>query len=175
MRFNVAQLVQEPIGSSRQYTFEEDAFDLGEEFGRGRVEGRVKAIRTRRGLLLTGHLKATPRLVCSRCLVDFMMTVEADFEEEFVPVIDIVTGLPVMLEDGEGDLFRIDQSHEIDMSELVRQYAIVSIPMRPLCKEECARLCPECGANLNEGPCACEPATSNSPFSALRELLQEEQ
>ncbi len=175
MRFNVAQLLMEPVGASREYDFRDEHFDVGDEIGRAAVEGHCRALRTSRGLLVTGWLEAHPRLSCSRCLEEFEATVKATFEEEYLPIIDVRTGLPVRPPEGEDTpFFYLDQNHELDLSELVRQHVLVSLPLKPLCKEACAGLCPQCGANLNEGPCGCKPLPSQSPFGALEDLLRED-
>ena len=59
--------------------------------------------------------------------------------------------MPVHVADGE-EVFHINENHEVVIDELVRQYVIVSIPIKPLCREACKGLCPECGANLNADP-----------------------
>ena len=51
---------------------------------------------------------------------------------------------------------------------------LVALPLKPLCREDCAGLCPQCGANLNEGPCGCEPDTEDDRWAALRELKLED-
>jgi uncharacterized protein len=43
----------------------------------------------------------------------------------------------------------------IDLGPLVRDAVVLELPAAPLCREDCAGLCPECGANLNEGRCGC--------------------
>jgi uncharacterized protein len=43
----------------------------------------------------------------------------------------------------------------IDLGLLVRDAVVLELPMAPLCREDCAGLCPLCGANRNEGPCGC--------------------
>jgi uncharacterized protein len=43
----------------------------------------------------------------------------------------------------------------IDLAPAVREEVVLAAPAFPLCREECAGLCPRCGENLNEGPCAC--------------------
>lgn len=47
----------------------------------------------------------------------------------------------------------------IDLTDVVRQEVALAIPAFPLCREDCAGLCPQCGADRNEGPCPCGPGT----------------
>ncbi|MBI4364485.1 MAG: DUF177 domain-containing protein, partial [Candidatus Latescibacteria bacterium] len=37
----------------------------------------------------------------------------------------------------------------------IREAILLGLPMRPLCKETCAGLCPRCGEDRNQGPCRC--------------------
>lgn len=43
----------------------------------------------------------------------------------------------------------------IDLTPLVRDAVVLELPMAPLCREDCAGLCPRCGANRNEAECGC--------------------
>jgi uncharacterized protein len=66
--------------------------------------------------------------------------------------------------------FTIDEHHILDLSEAIRQYALVNTPMKPLCKKECAGICPTCGKNLNEGKCDCPKDNIDPRWSKLAEL-----
>ena len=60
----------------------------------------------------------------------------------------------------------------IDLAPLVRELGILALPIRPLCKSDCAGLCQECGQNLNEADCGCETDDIDPRFAKLRELLE---
>jgi len=47
------------------------------------------------------------------------------------------------------------------------------LPLAETCRDECKGLCAQCGANLNEGECGCEPDRSTHPFAALKALLRD--
>ena len=68
-------------------------------------------------------------------------------------------------------IFPIDQNHQLDLREAIRQNLLLALPMQPLCKETCAGLCPQCGKNLNEGSCNCQPPIDER-LSALADLLK---
>jgi len=88
----------------------------------------------------------------------------------FYPSIDILSGLPVALPDEDASSsFTIDEHHILDMSEMIRQYNLLAMPMKPLCRVDCGGLCPECGANLNENKCHC----AGRPRTALARALEE--
>jgi uncharacterized protein len=137
------------------------------------ARGHVKLTRTNTGVLVDAELHSAIALDCSRCLVELTVPVDVRFSEEFQPVVDVDTGLPVP-EPEDRAVFTIDESHELDMGEAFRQYVLLALPMAPLCDAACAGLCPQCGRNLNEGPCQCAPPT-DVRWEALGDLLKDEQ
>ena len=71
----------------------------------------------------------------------------------------------------------LPDDHIIDMEPLIKAALMVDAPAQPLCRDDCAGLCPSCGANLNEGDCGCEsdPALAEfareaNPFSVLADF-----
>jgi len=174
MRYNVAQLLKGPIGGTRQYWLDEDLTALDKDLKPlARLEGQVQFLRSGEGILATGNLSTQVELACDRCLRPFAVPMTFTLEEEFRPAIDIVTGasLPVVKND-EGT--QIDAHHILDLSEVVRQGILLAIPMHPLCRPDCAGLCPRCGENLNTGPCACPAPEGDPRWDALRQLLPEQ-
>jgi len=61
---------------------------------------------------------------------------ELNIEEEFYPISDVTTG-SMLDEPAEIDDFIIDEHLILDLSEAVRQYALLAIPMKPLCRADC--------------------------------------
>ncbi|MBA7646092.1 hypothetical protein ES703_53853 [subsurface metagenome] len=169
MQINVSQLLKEPIGSSRNYEVSEIVDVTGDGSGR-KVQGEVRLLRTHRGVLVKGELHAEVELTCSRCLSLFNFPVAINFEEEYLPTIDVVSGAPLPSPEEPGS-FVIDEHHVIDLTEAIRQYTLLTMPMKPLCRQDCAGLCPDCGHNLNRGPCDYPPPAIDSRWSELTELL----
>ncbi len=152
MQFNVSQLLKEVVGSKRCY---EISCSPGEGEYKNPISGNVEFIRTNRSILVRGFLKTETELECSRCLTSFKCPITIKLEEEYFPVIDVYSGAEVSVpDDTEG--FTIDQHHMLDLTEAVRQYTLLNIPMRPICKPDCAGLCPQCGKNLNQDTCQCQ-------------------
>jgi len=168
MEINVSQLLKEPIGSSRKYKIDE-ALDIAEDKRDNAVSGEVSLLRTHRGILVRAKLHTELELTCSRCLSAFRYPLDISFEEEYIQTIDVNSGLPLETS-GEPGSFTIDEHHIIDLREAVRQYALLLIPMKPLCSEDCAGLCRECGCNLNQGPCGCPVRTVDPRWSKLMNL-----
>jgi len=153
---NVSQQLKSPIGSVRSYEVREVVSIAG---GDSMVEGEVSLVRTDRGILAKATLHTEVEVTCSRCLSLFNCRLTLNIEEEYFPIIDAVSGTPLSLPEEPG-CFTIDEHHTFDLTEAIRQYALLAIPMKPLCREDCAGLCPTCGRNLNQGPCGCPQRAS---------------
>ena len=68
-------------------------------------------------------------------------------------------------------LMRIDDTHVLDLHEVLRQYVIADGPMKPLCRPDCPGLCQHCGINLNQGRCECGAGQRDERWTALAALL----
>jgi len=168
MQINVAQQLKAPVGLVRDYELGRFMDVIGDG-NSSLVQGRVRLVRTDRGILVKGTLYTGVEVSCSRCLSLFSFPLVLDIEEEYFPTTDTVTGAPVALS-GEPGCFTIDGHHILDLTEAVRQYALLRVPMKPLCREDCAGLCPRCGHDLNRGPCGCPPQDADSRWAVLSKL-----
>jgi uncharacterized protein len=171
MIYNVAQLMKAPVGASQVNDFHEEDFQAGDGLTVvGPLDGHVRMRRTNQGLLVDGHVDLTLQLECDRCLKTFEQPMHVSFEEQFYPTIDVVSGLPAASFDEE-EIFPIDEHHELDLTEAIRQNVLTALPMVTLCQQDCKGLCPQCGHDLNLGPCDCKPEI-DARFSVLEKLLQ---
>jgi uncharacterized protein len=168
MRFNVAQLLKEPTGATRHYELDEDITKLDPAIEpRTHLTGKVTFIHSSNGILAIAHLSTVVRLTCDRCLEPFDWPVSFELEETFHPLIDIHTGVRLPIVPGEEEL-AMDEHHVIDLTEVVRQGLLVALPMHPLCRSDCAGLCPQCGHNLNEGSCDCPTPPGDPRWAILK-------
>ncbi|MBI4337826.1 MAG: DUF177 domain-containing protein [Chloroflexi bacterium] len=170
MQFNVAQLLKEPTGSTREHIVEAAA-TFGGPAGEQVVRGRAKLTRTQYGVWVHAVVETSFPCTCSRCLADFRQSLSLEFDEEYYPTIDIRTGLPLPLPKPEEEAFLIDAHHILDLGEAVRQYTIMSLPMKPLCRPECGGVCPQCGANRNQVRCSCQEQGVNPRWNVFRQLF----
>ena len=168
MQINVSQQLKEPVVSTRNYKVNGTVDIVGDGVG-SMVQGEVTLMRTNRGILAKGTLSTEAQVTCSRCLSLFSYPLALNIEEEYFPTIDVSSGAPLPLSEEPG-CFTIDEHHVLDLTEAVRQYALLAIPMKPLCHEDCGGLCPSCGHNLNQGPCNCPPQGTDPRWSALSKL-----
>ena len=166
MQINVSQLLKEAIGSAREYEVNETINVAG---GGCEVQGEVKLVRTDRGIMVKGKLQTVVEVTCSRCLSLFNCPLVLNIEEEYFPTTDVVSGDSLPLPEEPG-YFIIDERYVLDLTEATRQYLMLAIPMKPLCREDCAGLCSRCGYNLNQGPCDCRPQEIDSRWSELSKI-----
>jgi uncharacterized protein len=133
MRIDVSQLLKEPVGSEREYQINGTANIMGNDTI-SEVQGKVKLIRTNRSILVKGEFNTAVEVACSRCLSIFSCPLKLSFEEEYLPVDE--SPLPA----DEAGMFTIDENQTIDLTEAVRQYALLAMPMKPLCRPDCSGL-----------------------------------
>lgn len=166
MRINVSQQLKASMGSIRNYEVSEIVNLAG---GQSMVQGDVGLMRTDRGILARCGLHTEVEVTCSRCLSLFSCPLTLNIEEEYFPIADVAGGTSLLVPEEPG-CFTIDEHHVIDLTEVIRQYALLTIPMKPLCRGDCAGLCPDCGHNLNQGPCHCSPHGTEPHWSELSKL-----
>jgi uncharacterized protein len=172
LRFNVAQLLREEVGSRRKYEFAEQALPLDDETELRQLHGTVRFTRTPSGVLAHVIAEGTVDAECNRCLTQAPQHVGITFEDEFHSKIEVNTGSPLPTPEEE-DPFYIDEAHRVDLGEALREYALLAMPMQPLCREDCKGLCPICGKDRNVEPCTCADGGGDDRFDILRSLLHE--
>jgi len=170
MIFNVAQLMKSPVGASVASDIHEDHIQLDKELKViGPITGHARMRRVNQGLLVDGWVDLTIEQTCDRCLKQIEQPMHVTFEERFYPTVDVLTGTPLPPIE-EDDVFSIDEHHQVDLTEAVRQSVLLAVPMVSLCKEDCAGLCSQCGHDLNLGPCQCQPEV-DTRLNVLKALL----
>ena len=120
------------------------------------VSWSVEATNTGDAILIQGTAAGDATTQCARCLEDVTYGLEGDIEGYFLIGGEEEAETP---EDMEGDEFDfLPDNRKIDLVPLIVAALLLEVPLVPLCDDDCKGLCPQCGANLNEGPAAA-PAT----------------
>ena len=121
---------------------------------------------------LVGRVTTTLELPCSRCLEPFAWPVDAEFDLRYQPhTTNTGEGERAIEEDDLTTAFY--QNDEVDLGQLMQEQFYLSLPMKPLCREDCAGLCPVCGINRNRGTCACNTQWEDPRLAALRSLKKD--
>jgi len=106
---------------------------------------------------------------CSRCLEPFDRTLVVNSQFLGSKDHELVARGAHTLGTQDLDVVFLPEA-ALDEASMVREQFQLQIPMHPLCKEECAGLCPLCGKNWNKGRCQCRPELQKEP-SALAKAL----
>ena len=129
-------------------------------------------------LILDGEIRGSLPLECGRCLARYREVVRERFRLVLEPAGSRVPADP----EGAQALARYGmcladeleagwyQGNEIDLAGFVREAVCLTMPVQPLCREDCAGLCPRCGVDRNAGTCDCPETSGDSPFAVLKAL-----
>ena len=181
---NVSQLLLLGPGATRDFDFSEPLPDPSHELHLdGPIHGHVHLTRTSEGILVHSEHAAHVLLECARCLEDATTEVQGELDEEFFPSTDIRTGLPLQAPERDEDALLIDEHHEINLDEILRQNILTNLPLQPLCDTACPGLCTTCGERLdarhrahdgddNDTDDQEQPVDPTSPFARLAVLLR---
>ena len=161
LRINISKLSEGTHHHSLKATPEEVGLDA-----RFANELQIEATlqKTSRQLYMRVEVKAGGTFTCDRCLEEFQQDISSEYGVMFVTEQDSVEG------DGEEVQVMSTDSTHVDLAEDVRQFVILGLPQKMLCREDCAGLCPTCGSNLNLGKCDCKDDRADSRWSELQKI-----
>jgi DUF177 domain-containing protein len=119
------------------------------------------------GLLVTGRVNATAVVRCVRCLRDFDQDLEVEVRELFT----------LEPRDDEDEGYAVLPDDRLPLDAMVRDALVLAFPAFPLCRPDCAGLCPVCGADRNADGCGHGGPDVNDPrwagLAGLRSTLEE--
>ena len=105
------------------------------------------AVKNRTGIVsLNARVSFVIDTLCDRCAAPVK-------KELSIPVDHILVS---SLNDEDNDEFRLVESMNFNVDELIREDVLLSLPAKILCREDCKGICSICGANLNEKQCDCK-------------------
>lgn len=116
-------------------------------------------------IVINCELAVNAKLICDRCGAEFKRELKNNFQNVY-----IFSNQPEETE-SENLIYLSREADKINLTDDIRDYAILSVPMKILCDEDCKGLCYKCGANLNYESCSCEKTQNeNSVWSALEKI-----
>jgi len=131
-----------------------------------KVEANLE--KSNRQLLVQVDSQCGGTFLCDRCLEEFEQSVESHYS------ILSVQGqaAPSDSEETQEEVQYLPaEANMIDLGEDVRQYLVLSLPLKVLCKEDCAGLCPFCGTNKNRANCSCTVEETDPRWADLKRFL----
>ena len=165
MLLGLSQIIDRP-GASVSFSVSVDLSDLcyGVSYPVSEpvlAEGNVR--NTAGVLVMQGSIATTIHGICDRCASEFHRKVEFP--------IDIVLVTKLESEENEDEWVFPLEGDSADLDDIVRTMFVLNLDSKLLCKEDCKGLCPQCGKNLNDGPCNCRKEL-DPRFAALKQLLE---
>jgi uncharacterized protein len=129
-----------------------------------RLTGRL--VPTGDEYLLRGSLRGKLIAQCARCLEPAKLVVDLPLTLTFSEADDPSDHQE---EESDEDIIYF-QGGIIDLGVEIRDELLLSLPMGPLCREDCAGICPTCGANRNLTPCDCAKRSGGGKFAVLAKV-----
>ncbi|MBN1564204.1 MAG: DUF177 domain-containing protein [Anaerolineae bacterium] len=160
LKFNIGFLLVQGAGHQRDMELDLPRLRLDDDVELDFLTGTLRLSRNSRGVLAQGKLKTQIVGECVRCLEPITTPVELELEELF--------SYPPSPETP----YSVDDTGILDLAPLLREEAILAVPMGALCRPDCAGLCLECGQNLNEATCDCKADDIDPRLAILRQLRE---
>jgi len=149
------------------YDFEGKASDL-EIFEPyiGNYKTNVVLSKFENQIILDSETGITANLICDRCANEFHSEIKSNFRTVYLFRMNYDKD-----ESEKEDVVYIHpDTDKIDLYADVRDFAILAVPMKKLCSEDCKGLCPKCGKNLNDGPCNCNKENLDPRWEPIHKL-----
>ena len=168
--------IENITADAKELEFAESADEINRILGQGpireyQVEGPIEAAvsfyRAGMELFFEGSLKTRTGAICARCAEEFDSSTDRPFRFVLSPKSVGYDSDTLRAEDLEFSLY---EGEEVDLGPLIREQVLLALPTRPLCRDDCRGLCPQCGINLNHAECGCRVETFDPRLEALRSL-----
>jgi len=135
------------------------------------AQGSVELLGNTLGeIRVRGHLSVVMETDCGRCLEAAQIPIDSDFDLFYRP--EERGGRPseeVELHEGEAEI-GFYEGGGLRLNDILREYVILSMPMYPVCSDDCRGICPVCGQNRNVRACSCEVKPVDDRWAALKKL-----
>lgn len=131
-------------------------------------------------LRLRGRMSCRIELSCVRCLEPFPVDLVEELDLLYLPQSSNVAPAGESPAGGAADDFAgrglereelavsFYREERIDLSQMIVEQIVLSLPMKPLCKSECRGLCALCGANRNLVSCDCAQEEPDPRWAPLK-------
>lgn len=167
MKINLKSFITNPDTSKDFYLEEPGNKELLEDIGGSflqpvTVDLTVEKIR--RAFTGSGTVNTVIQLICSRCLEEIIFPIKTNF------YVTIDQGVLENQSHTEDDFLVIAANGDVDLSGPVEEAIFLSIPLNPLCRDDCQGICAVCGVNKNLEKCHCQKEVIDPRWEKLKNL-----
>jgi uncharacterized protein len=117
---------------------------------------------------IRAHVKVEMEADCDRCLEPATFPIDENFVLMYRPMADSAAEEAEL--DADESEVGFYEGDGLELSDVLREYVLLGLPMQRLCSEACKGICPDCGQNLNQGQCPCEEKVMDDRWSSLKQL-----
>ena len=155
MRIDVRELELGPLALKGEILQSELGFDPSEIQVLAQIQIDLMAERQALEVRIRGRLRTDVGLACSRCLEPVQFPVTTEFDQFYESNAEHPLHGEIALHERDTEIGFFSGDF-IEVSDIAREQILLSLPMKPICREDCKGLCPYCGKNRNLKDCNCE-------------------
>lgn len=150
-----------------KFSFDESVKEINlEEPFSGNLRAEIELSKTNSQIILDAGFSVNAHFECDRCANDYNSELNGNFQTVYF------LGSKPEGEEKDNLVYLPTTADRIEIGKDLRDFAVLSIPMKKICKEDCKGLCYNCGKDLNEGECGCERSKADSRWLPLIELKE---
>ncbi len=173
MEIRLDQIRDEPFNWHETRSVPAESMERSQLLELGTVGWAGEIARTKSGFLLIARLRYSQTLECPRCLGRSPAEVETEVELLIHPKNREPLVGELELEESDLGVLYLD-GEILDTDPILMEQIQLNVPMKQLCRQDCAGLCPQCGIDRNVDSCCCEEAVDPrwASLSQLRDRLE---
>ncbi len=165
MKIVLSEITEEGLEIDFKETFPEGPLRLLSP-----VNAKLRIDKVGSEVLARGEVNSDIELQCSRCLNKFSRPVSVNINVVYHPLEELTGEEKHEIKEDELDM-GFYKGDELDIYDLVQEQMMLSVPMKPLCRETCKGLCSRCGADLNVSMCSCQQKEPDPRLAVLKKLF----
>jgi len=132
-------------------------------------EGSAELLEAILEIRVRGHLSTSMEVACDRCLELASVPIDTDFDLLYRPAASMPQGEEVEVRDADTEIgFYLGAG--LELSDVLREQILLSLPMQRVCREDCKGICPVCGQNRNLAECTCHLEVGDDRWAGLKDL-----
>ncbi len=162
-------------------SFAPGVIDLGADIvqrAKFAAQGRAELLEENHGgkqriqdIRLVGDFSTRVELKCARCLDPVVKDLGEAYDLLYRPLGSIKTAGEVAISAADGEI-GFYAGDGLLLEDVLKEQALLAMPLKALCSEDCKGLCPICGENLNTGGCNCAAKVTDPRWNALADIKQ---